>query len=59
MGNIVADRVLVLGGGMGGLLAARVLSDHATEVVLVDRDSLTDGCSRTTPRRWSWSTATP
>lgn len=48
MGNIVADRVLVLGGGMGGLLAARALADHAAEVILVDRDVLTDV---TGPRR--------
>ncbi len=35
------DRAVVLGGGMAGLLAARVLSDAFTEVVVVDRDKLT------------------
>ena len=32
------DRAVVLGGSMAGLLAARVLSDHFREVVLVERD---------------------
>ena len=40
MGNDVNSRVVVLGGSMAGLLAARVLSEHFTEVVLVDRDAL-------------------
>lgn len=35
------ERAVVLGGGMAGLLAARVLSDAYTEVVVVDRDALT------------------
>ncbi len=35
------DRVVVLGASMAGLLAARVLADRYTEVVLVDRDDLT------------------
>ena len=35
------ERAVVLGGGMAGLLAARVLSDAYTEVVVVDRDQLT------------------
>src|SRR5215469_10253761 len=35
------ERAIVLGGGMAGLLAARVLSDAFTEVVVVDRDELT------------------
>lgn len=34
---------MVLGGGMAGLLAARVLTDHAKEVVLVERDDLSGG----------------
>jgi 2-polyprenyl-6-methoxyphenol hydroxylase-like FAD-dependent oxidoreductase len=39
MGN-VRDRALVLGGGMAGLLTARVLSESYAEVVVVDRDAL-------------------
>ena len=31
------DRAVVLGGGIAGLLAARVLSDHFAVVELVDR----------------------
>ncbi|PSM45366.1 FAD-dependent oxidoreductase [Streptomyces dioscori] len=34
------DRAVVLGGSLAGLLAARVLSDHAESVVVVERDSL-------------------
>jgi flavin-dependent dehydrogenase len=34
------DRAVVVGAGMGGLLAARVLSDYFAEVVVVDRDAL-------------------
>ncbi len=34
------ERGLVLGGSVAGLLAARVLSDHASEVVIVERDDL-------------------
>jgi 2-polyprenyl-6-methoxyphenol hydroxylase-like FAD-dependent oxidoreductase len=36
----VGDRALVLGAGMAGLLAARVLADAYGEVVVVDRDQL-------------------
>jgi 2-polyprenyl-6-methoxyphenol hydroxylase-like FAD-dependent oxidoreductase len=35
-----ADRVVVLGAGIAGLLAARVLSDHVDQVSIVDRDTL-------------------
>jgi 2-polyprenyl-6-methoxyphenol hydroxylase-like FAD-dependent oxidoreductase len=35
-------RAIVLGGSMAGLLATRVLSDHFDEVVLVERDKLSD-----------------
>jgi 2-polyprenyl-6-methoxyphenol hydroxylase-like FAD-dependent oxidoreductase len=35
------ERAVVLGGGIAGLLAARVLSDAYTDVVVVDRDQLT------------------
>ena len=34
------ERVVVLGGGMAGLLAARVLSEQYADVVIVDRDEL-------------------
>lgn len=34
------ERAVVLGGGVAGLLAARVLADHAAEVVVVERDDL-------------------
>jgi len=34
------ERAVVLGGGMAGLLAARVLSDSYADVVIVDRDEL-------------------
>jgi 2-polyprenyl-6-methoxyphenol hydroxylase-like FAD-dependent oxidoreductase len=33
-----ADRAIVVGGGLAGLLAARVLVDHFGEVLLVERD---------------------
>lgn len=37
------DRAVVLGAGVAGLLAARVVADHASEVVLVERDDLSGG----------------
>lgn len=37
------ERGLVLGGSVAGLLAARVLRDHASEVVIVERDDLSGG----------------
>lgn len=37
------ERGVVLGGSVAGLLAARVLSGHAREVVIVERDELADG----------------
>lgn len=48
MGNHGGDRAVVLGGGIAGLLAARVLSEAYAEVLLVDRDELT---GVTGPRR--------
>jgi 2-polyprenyl-6-methoxyphenol hydroxylase-like FAD-dependent oxidoreductase len=36
----VGDRAVVLGGSMAGLLAARVLAEAYTEVIVVDRDKL-------------------
>ncbi|KUL41527.1 FAD-dependent oxidoreductase [Actinoplanes awajinensis] len=44
----VGDRAVVLGGSVAGLFAARVLAEHFTEVVVVDRDPLLDA---TGPRR--------
>ncbi|HEX5058877.1 MAG TPA: hypothetical protein VFV99_05925 [Kofleriaceae bacterium] len=32
------ERAVVMGGSMAGLLAARVLAEYASEVVIVDRD---------------------
>ncbi len=37
-GDLVAEDAVVVGGGMAGLLAARVLADHAGRVTLLDRD---------------------
>ncbi|WP_433476957.1 FAD-dependent oxidoreductase [Spirillospora sp. CA-142024] len=36
--RIVMRRAVVLGGSIAGLLAARVLSDHADEVIVLERD---------------------
>jgi 2-polyprenyl-6-methoxyphenol hydroxylase-like FAD-dependent oxidoreductase len=41
-------RALIIGASMAGLLAARVLSEHFTEVVLLERDALPD---RAAPRK--------
>ena len=35
-----SQRAIVIGGSMAGLLAARVLLDHFTEVVLIERDDI-------------------
>lgn len=35
---IVLDTAVVAGGSIAGLLAARVLADHATTVIVIDRD---------------------
>jgi 2-polyprenyl-6-methoxyphenol hydroxylase-like FAD-dependent oxidoreductase len=40
--GVILRRAVVLGGSVAGLLAARVLSDHASEVVVVERDDLAD-----------------
>jgi 2-polyprenyl-6-methoxyphenol hydroxylase-like FAD-dependent oxidoreductase len=37
-----AGRAIVIGAGIGGLLAARALADHFPEVVVLDRDTLPD-----------------
>lgn len=39
-GRMSLGRAVVLGGGIAGLMAARVLSDHAREVLLLERDDL-------------------
>jgi 2-polyprenyl-6-methoxyphenol hydroxylase-like FAD-dependent oxidoreductase len=36
---ILMRRAVVLGGSMAGLMAARVLSDHAEEVIVLERDT--------------------
>jgi len=41
MGAHARERAIVLGGGIGGLLAARVLADAYNRVLVVDRDQLT------------------
>jgi 2-polyprenyl-6-methoxyphenol hydroxylase-like FAD-dependent oxidoreductase len=37
-GKHLGERAVVVGGGMGGLFSARVLSDHFDEVIVLDRD---------------------
>ncbi|RKR92994.1 2-polyprenyl-6-methoxyphenol hydroxylase-like FAD-dependent oxidoreductase [Micromonospora pisi] len=39
--SVILGRAVVLGGSVGGLLAARVLADYAERVVIIDRDELT------------------
>lgn len=41
--NAIEKHALVIGAGMSGLLAARVLADHFGRVTVLDRDRLTDG----------------
>jgi 2-polyprenyl-6-methoxyphenol hydroxylase-like FAD-dependent oxidoreductase len=38
--KVLFRRAVVLGGSVAGLMAARVLSDHAEQVVIVERDDL-------------------
>ena len=38
--NMARERAVVLGGSMAGTLAARVLSESFSEVLVVDRDDL-------------------
>ncbi|WP_025616721.1 FAD-dependent monooxygenase [Salinispora cortesiana] len=47
-GGNIGDRAVVLGAGMAGLLAARLLADSYRHVTLVDRDALPDTAQ---PRR--------
>src|SRR5215472_12795893 len=35
---VLLDTAIVLGGSIAGLLAARVLSDHATSVIIIEKD---------------------
>ncbi|AKE90752.1 FAD-binding monooxygenase [Rhodococcus aetherivorans] len=41
----IGDRAVVLGAGTAGLLAARVLSDAYSDVVVIDHDRLPDGAA--------------
>ena len=38
-GGHLGERAIVVGGGMGGLFSARVLSEHFDEVIVLDRDT--------------------
>ena len=38
----VGKHAIVVGAGMGGLLAARALADHFDEVTVLERDALPD-----------------
>lgn len=40
---VVLDTAVVLGGSVAGLLAARVLSDHAAAVIVIERDDIGEG----------------
>jgi len=40
-----ANHVVVIGGGIGGMCAARVLSEHFTRVTLIERDELPEGAA--------------
>ncbi|MFF1815655.1 FAD-dependent oxidoreductase [Kribbella sp. NPDC058245] len=40
--QVVMERAVVLGASMAGLMAARVLSDHADEVLIIERDTTGD-----------------
>lgn len=41
--QVVLDTAVVLGGSIAGLLAARVLSDHAATVIVIERDDPGEG----------------
>jgi 2-polyprenyl-6-methoxyphenol hydroxylase-like FAD-dependent oxidoreductase len=38
--NVIGERAVVIGAGLGGLLAARVLADSFEQVTVIDRDAL-------------------
>ncbi|MFI7546045.1 FAD-dependent monooxygenase [Actinoplanes sp. NPDC049599] len=54
-------RAVVLGGSVAGLLAARVLADHADEVVVVERDDVEEsaGGRRGVPQQFQVHTLLP
>ena len=43
---VLLDRAVVMGGSVAGLMAARVLADHAVEVIIVERDDPLDRAVR-------------
>jgi flavin-dependent dehydrogenase len=43
--SYLGERAIVVGAGLGGLSAARVLSDFFAEVIILDRDALPDDAS--------------
>ncbi|WP_433285831.1 FAD-dependent oxidoreductase [Pseudonocardia sp. CA-142604] len=45
----LVDTAVVLGGSVAGLLAARVLADHARSVLIIERDAPTGGGRRGVP----------
>ncbi|MBL7255472.1 FAD-dependent oxidoreductase [Paractinoplanes lichenicola] len=40
--RVLFERAVVLGGSIAGLMAARVLSDHAEQVLIIERDDLAE-----------------
>lgn len=46
----LVDTAVVLGGSIAGLLAARVLADYATSVLIVERDAPADAARRGVPQ---------
>lgn len=40
--KIIADQVIIVGGGFAGLLAARVLSDHFKKIIIIEKDLISD-----------------
>lgn len=49
-GGFRIPTVVVIGAGIAGLLAARVLHDHAASVIIIDHDSLDDAVRRGVPQ---------
>lgn len=44
-GNVLGNRVVVIGAGMGGLFAAGALRGHFREIILIEKDPLPAGPS--------------